>query len=257
MNNQFNDLAGGTRRRLNILKNEAAKMNSAKIKHYQTGELVDRYVNAGAYTWKNVRYRSLNRSYSSGRSKHNRSYVCMELKTLEGLRDIGHSDDIVSMRNRGWYCDIFQDETYRGHVWQLPARDGLPVYIAGYIEIDAEYVVLSASNGRIDMTDDKDQAARWADELARVNAERQAEYSAADDAVQLAANDIEQYRDECRAIIKDLKAQKAVGPLAGAICGRLLSEFNAARENMKKAFDEFNKARDHLAWLDAYNLKYQ
>lgn len=55
-----------------------------------------------------------------------------------GLRFVGFCDEL-SQRGRnshqGWYTDSDgTGETLRGAVWQVPARNGKPVYVAGYRE---------------------------------------------------------------------------------------------------------------------------
>lgn len=48
------------------------------------------------------------------------------------FRFTGYCDDIHSaIRHRGWFVDSFQDETARGIVYQLPARNGECRYLAG------------------------------------------------------------------------------------------------------------------------------
>lgn len=54
-----------------------------------------------------------------------------------GLRFAGFADEIYSGRridHKGWYTDSdgSNDMNYRGAVYQLPAREGCPVYVVGY-----------------------------------------------------------------------------------------------------------------------------
>lgn len=251
MNNDI--LKGGTRARLNTLRSKAEKMNTEKVKHYRTGELRNRYSNAGTYTWRNVRWSTLKASNANWRGIDEKGrYVAMDLKAIEGLRDTGHADEIIRLDHRGWFADTFQDQTYRGHVWQLPARNGEPVYICGYAEPDAGVVVLSATDGQLDMTSEKEDAARWADRLAEVNARRDCEYSEADQKLQAALDTVADRKTEAAQIIRALRDQKAVGPLAGTLCAMLLEEFSSARRQFHKALAELAEAREHMAYVERY-----
>lgn len=53
-----------------------------------------------------------------------------------GLRFVGFADEIDrSIQHTGWYTD--EDgcaETLRGAVWQLPGRNGVPLFVAGYCD---------------------------------------------------------------------------------------------------------------------------
>ena len=113
-------------------------------------------------------------------------------ETLAGLRDIGDAGDIIRLDHDGWFADAHRSETYRGHVWQLPAaRDGSPRFIAGYMEPASGYAVLACNRGHIEIfTCDKSsddyratdteackEAARAADHLAERDAESEREYS--------------------------------------------------------------------------------
>lgn len=54
-----------------------------------------------------------------------------------GLRFVGFADEIAShaVDHKGWYLDLeIADEVYRGAVWQLPARSGRCVYVAGFTD---------------------------------------------------------------------------------------------------------------------------
>lgn len=114
-------------------------------------------------------------------AQERRGYVSAPVELVNGWRDVGHSDDIVShIGHRGWYTDADCSETYRGHVWQIPARNGDPCYIAGYVESEdaSGYVVLETNKrGGLELYDDKEDAARAGDRLAEHMAEDAKEYS--------------------------------------------------------------------------------
>lgn len=107
----------------------------------------------------------------------NGDYCNVADSVLGTWRDVGDSHDIVRLGHTGWYADQHQENLYRGHVWQLPARNGEPLFIAGYHESEqTEYVILDCSRGRLRTFDSKEDAARAGDELARIMAEKEREY---------------------------------------------------------------------------------
>lgn len=137
------------------------------------------------------------------------NYAWIENTKSAGLRFVGYYDEICKdyyrIRHKGYYTDEFQDEVFRGAVWQLPAQHGVARYIAGYadpINDGAAYVDLdiisetSAPRRRWnsskrayeplapvpqDECNDsaKRDAALRADSIAENNAEREREYNAA------------------------------------------------------------------------------
>ena len=81
-----------------------------------------------------------------------------------GLRVVGAADSIIRLRHTGWYLDPFGDgETARGYVLQLPARKGVSQYVPAILDANNPdcYVAEFA-----DVTDDKEDAARFADMAA-------------------------------------------------------------------------------------------
>lgn len=97
-----------------------------------------------------------------------------------GLRFVGYADELGlrSIDHKGWFTGEFQDEVYRGTVYQLPTRSGESVYVYGYDDPCNEGAALLS----FDWTADKDDAARWADRIAERAAEEQREYSEVSDA---------------------------------------------------------------------------
>lgn len=49
-----------------------------------------------------------------------------------GLRFVGYADKLAGLDHTGWYVDNDQNETVRGVVFQLPGRNGKPLFICGY-----------------------------------------------------------------------------------------------------------------------------
>lgn len=96
-----------------------------------------------------------------------------------GLRFVDYADQILGLRHTGWYTDDDCHETYRGAVWQWPARNGRGRYVAGYEDPNIK------GAARLDIRhvgDDKADAARMADGTARIGAEREREYREQSDA---------------------------------------------------------------------------
>lgn len=141
-----------------------------------------------------------------------------------GLRFVGYADEIVNLRHTGWFADNFQDETFRGAVWQWPARNGEPRYVAGYGDPNNE------GAARLDMTsitDDKTEAAYRADRVAERDAESEREYQEAADAGQYyleLAEEAAEARKAALAILAEAKRARALGTfpaLREAVCRKL------------------------------------
>ena len=176
---------------------------------------------------------------------------------MAGFRDVGVSSDILSLRHNGWYMDAYCGETYAGHVWQLPARDGSPVYLAGYVEHESDYCVLDCTRGRISLFDCKEDAAHAADELARINAEREREHDERWQEVSRIADK----REEARGIVKDMRHvardiirvwrdQLNTGPLSPSVCSILRADLEEARQGMRKAIAQIFENSSQIDALD-------
>ena len=99
-----------------------------------------------------------------------------------GLRFVGFADELAPLfiQHKGWYTDPDGfGEVYRGAVWQLPARGGQCLYVAGFADpcnegaafIDFEPIYGEPDDAGLDF-----YAALRADEIARIHAEREREY---------------------------------------------------------------------------------
>lgn len=78
------------------------------------------------------------------------------------------ADEVADLRHRGWYCDEYGDIVLRGLVMRLPRQRG---FIAGYsmgvgMISDVEYTIFGSER----------EAARYADGLAEIVADREREY---------------------------------------------------------------------------------
>lgn len=216
MNNYRDNLNGGTRSRL------------AKMRHY-----VDQWNMDGKRTtklgdWKQARLHGVGAIKVDAHGPTYSAlgdYASIPLSVLEGLRDVGSAGDVLGgYRCGGWFTDEDAGETYTGHVWQLPARGGEPVYIAGYTESsDTGYAVLDCSLTGVTLFDSKEDAARAGDALAERMAERERDYNAGWREAQELSEACDELREQLRTIRKDAAN-------AAMVYGALPSSASAARE---------------------------
>jgi hypothetical protein len=99
----------------------------------------------------------------------------------DGLRFVGYADEICRLRHTGWFThdDGDPDETLRGAVYRLPARNGLSMYVYGHADPnndDCAFLVMGTP------ALEKEDAARWADQFAERMAEEQRDFHRAWDA---------------------------------------------------------------------------
>lgn len=85
----------------------------------------------GDVTANTRRYPRTNRHTAPGAPFNHGQRWCEDPAAI-GLRFVGYADELADIRHTGWYTDEYQDSKIRGVVYQLPARDGQPVYVAGY-----------------------------------------------------------------------------------------------------------------------------
>ena len=276
--NIHDTMRGGSRRRL--AKYRADHVRSlATIRGCRTPEAAERFIASGGYTsplnhrydWIGGSNHGLSGALAGKRERGERvDSVSAPWQMVDGWRDIGDAGDIVSMRYTGWYSDADQSELYVGHVWQLPARDGVPCYVAGYVEdqsagmrgsrIDGRrasgYVVLE-HNGRALVTyDDKEDAARAADGLAESAAEDAREYSErwreasdADADRDAAREELRDARKEARDAIRAARELSAAGVACEAIeqtRAILVDKVAAAREAMRRALHDIADAAEKI-----------
>jgi hypothetical protein len=193
-----------------------------------------------------------------------RDHVSAPYELVDGWRDVGDSADIISLRHAGWYSDADGSETYRGHVWQLPARDGSPRYVAGYTEDQGGkfgtraggYVMLECERGALAFYDDKEDAARAGDGLAERMAEDAREYSErwqeasghASDRYD-ARKDLKNARHAARVVVKALRETKDATGL-DATRALLRDELAQRRDAMREALQRIAECSEKIADLD-------
>lgn len=129
-------------------------------------------------------------------------YANIPTCALDSLRSLGFIDQIKDaprIDHRGWFADADCSEVYRGEIWQLPARDGTPQYLAGYSEADSGYSVLDVSRGNLTIFDNLRDAIHAADHVAEHFAEEAREYSERWQEASSANDEREHARKECAA----------------------------------------------------------
>lgn len=150
-------LKGGTQYRLFILRGIAAEMAN------RTPALPPSLVPAD---WRAVRANTPE-SHDALSQGMNSNVQVWYTHGDAGLRGQRYADEVVRLSHKGWFCDAHQDEKARGVVALLTHGR----YIAGYEGGAGETVYFDKVH-----TDESD-AARMADEHARVHAEQEKEYN--------------------------------------------------------------------------------
>lgn len=237
----YDKLNGGSRVRLTRYRRKLAK-SLETIRACRTPEEAEKFIQAGRYT------SPLNHRYAWLGEEHGPTFnndgtrAFMPASMLDGFRDVGAAHDIVRLRHTGWYTDTDGSETIAGHVWQLPARNGKPVYLSGYVEPENGYCTLDATRGRIATYSDKEDAAHAADALAELDAECEREHSerwqaarAADDERADARQELKEARNNARQAIAAIREQRKIGGIAPAMCKILQDTIATARDEIRRA----------------------
>lgn len=191
-----------------------------------------------------------------------KGYVSAPWGLVDGWRDIGDSGDIIRLRYTGWYADAHESEIYRGHVWQLPARDGTPRYVAGYVEDQGGddgtraggYVVLECDRGALVMYDEKEDAARAGDALAERMAEDAREYDERwqearrhDDERDDARGELKRAALDAREAIDALREQQATQVNTPEnTCTLIRRQYESARGRMRAALRTIAEASKNI-----------
>ena len=197
------------------------------------------------------RYSVCNREIAQERAHGWRHCRWIEDCAAIGLREVGFADEILSLRHNGWFADAFQDEIYRGQVWQIPARHGRPQFVYGYADPCNEGAALIC----FDVEEDKSEAARGADSLAESFAEAEREYSEAWQAARQweeLGDEMKAARGKARALVAEMRKAIREGKQAGAaICealrGKLAdyaAQWESARNEREEMADNFHYWQD-------------
>lgn len=169
-----------------------------------------------------------------------------------GLRFVGFADEIARKEGRrgidhkGWFTmdDGDTGEVYRGVVFQLPSRNGLPYYVYGYDDPNnPDCALLCFDAPKME----KYEAACAADRFAEIYAEHEREYRRAWDAGNQwreLGEEIADMRSEALRLGREARQLKAVPgevPLPGLL--------RMAREKIKSLYREIQRARKKRAEL--------
>lgn len=157
-----------------------------------------------------------------------------------GLRLVGFADTIVRLNHTGWYTDSDYSTLMRGVVYQLPSRKGCTQYLAGYADPwndDAAFLCM-------DIEHDKEDAARFADRIAEIYAEKERDYQDAWRAALDAKEKAQEARDHVRAEIEMLRELGDITNPGAAIAFRCYdAALDAYRDTMSKLGDALIDAK--------------
>jgi hypothetical protein len=198
----------------------------------------------------------------------------IEAPPKAGLRFVGYADQLArSISHEGWHTDEdgANGAYLRGAVYQLPARKGRPVFVAGYGDphngeahkggpalLDFESVYMGDDSKGEEAQRD---AARAADQFAQSAAESEREYNEAWQAGSRWADIGEEIRAahaEARQLVRELKSARRL--LKGAtsfdgICRTIRDKIERARESITELRAERDSLFDSIRerTLEAFN----
>ncbi len=237
-----------------------------------------------------VRYESSARDHGYGpafAARGGKAMRFIEKPSACGLRFVGYADKIIRLDHNGWFVDNDQSETVRGVVFQLPGRNGVPLFVAGYedwnnskadsdgpvcldfAEVVAgerpEWVVSAGYWSCSDSAADHDgahTAARYADQIAEWLAEDEREYNAAWQAGSRysdVADEIASDRKEALRLLSERRAAaKAVGTSDqfNTICATIRAAVDKLVDRIAEQRELQRKLRDgdYIAdWLPGFS----
>lgn len=189
----------------------------------------------------------------------------IEKPSSVGFRFVGFADEVSrregyfrAIDHTGWFTDSDFFEVYRGAVYQLPARNGKPLYYAAYREgydgksgwKDTAYDSDYGAAG-IDFSEIHDcpmEAARAADGLAEKQAKDSREYNdawrAANQWYELGES-MQAKRREARQLVRDMReAIKSGISAAPSIC-------NALRAQLRRLLEQWETMREEREELES------
>ncbi|MFN7817777.1 MAG: hypothetical protein ACK5OQ_16230 [Burkholderiales bacterium] len=223
----YDDLRHGAKARLKILRDEAAKLNAQP---YRKG-----YPPA---TWRDLRDSKLNDTYARatrGTNTTNGRSVPVLVAFSESdlpVRAIKLAHKINSyVRHTGWYTDGYAYETAVGIVAYL--AHGL--YLSGYKLSGSDEHVLFIS----EIFDDEQDAARDADEEARLIAEDMQDDDARNRAMQDAETNCEDLREKLRGLLPGRNASRYLRDTVH----ETISEYRRALETFREATADYQRAQ--------------
>lgn len=174
--------------------------------------------------------------------------VCDD-RTLSGLRDCGAVDELFPrlFNHKGWFADNFEDEMLRGRVWQLPARNGECLYLAGYTRPNAGDAVIGLHifrednpGNRWDAYANARDAAIRADSMAERDAEESRQYSERWD--EASRHDSE--REDARQELKDARSAARSALRSMRELRATVKDCDAVEETRVIVIMQYRKARN-------------
>ena len=173
------------------------------------------------------------------------------------LRRVGFADEcgLRSIDHTGWYMsdENWTGEKARGVVFQLPAHKGKPRFISGIADPNNEGAAILS----LEMFDEKEDAARNADSLAEIYADKERDYQrawrAGQDYREL-GDEIPALRVETLALFSERRELKAlVGDKFKAACRALNQTIKANWRDIKAARDKRETLFSDFGNVDAFN----
>jgi hypothetical protein len=177
---------------------------------------------------------------------------------------IADSHELIRLRHTGYYSDSFQHGVIRGAIVKLKTARGVYYIPATYFtEFDgvtlhmqsAELVETKGNKRRARLDDCHEGASVRMAYLADSYAEHEAEKAREDDAkfqaeqkIESLKEDKQRAREAARDLIKDIRAQRERGEIAGGICSLLTRELIQLRQDIKNA-NAFIKDLKGNYWL--------
>lgn len=153
----------------------------------------------------------------------------------KGLRFVGTSHEINRRLPLGWFTDQWQDETVSGEVYQLPGRDGEPLFVPAVSDpCNPDSACLNFSS----LTSDKEDAARWADHMAEMWAESERAFREKEEMearIEEIGDEIKGLYSEFRRVARELRAN----------CDRI-SGVQVVRELVREKWEDTKEAIHEL-----------
>jgi hypothetical protein len=168
-----------------------------------------------------------------------------------GLRFVGFADDVAarSIRHTGWFVGDECGEKARGVVFQLPARNGSPVFVAGIADPYNDGPAIVAFTHT---TDDATTAAIWADQIAESYADEERDNQRVTSArirFDELADNVAQVRKCSLSLIREIKQS---GTLRPAVCAALrkavVEQIEFIRAMRTERADIAHAFSSHAAW---------
>ena len=169
------------------------------------------------------------------------------------FRFTGLAHDLIRLRHTGWFTrNNNYDETARGVVYQMTAKDGSERFIAAMADpCNSEKdgrgpcAVEVNEHGQPFVYDDKEEAARNADRFSEIYAESEREDDAKQTAEMLIESKKEEIgalRDEVRNLIEEMKGENRRPPI---ICQALWNVIRKNRHAMHKAWKRITELKEN------------